>query len=162
MAHNELIVYCDGACFPNPGKGGWGWVTEDRAYFDSGHIARATNQVMELKAAIEATKRFAEANRLLIVRTDSQYVVNGITTWIHDWVQNDWHTQSGQPVKNQDLWFELLLYTAHSLVKFEWVRGHDGNSGNEEADKLATLASKANPELIKKLKAQWHKKPAGI
>lgn len=142
-------VYVDGACFPNPGQGGWAWTTLKGEY-DSGHMPRTTNNVMELRAPIEAIKSLYQYERPLMIYSDSQYVVKGITEWVHAWIERDWKTKKTGPVKNVELWMELYeLVNGHSIF-FKWVKGHSGNAGNDEADRLSTVASRASQELIRK------------
>lgn len=150
-----VVVYTDGACFPNPGRGGWAYTTLDGRE-SSGFKEKTTNQEMELVAAVEAVKALASPAVLLKVVSDSLYVVDGITKWVPNWEKRNWQTKNGTPVKYQKLWFELRLRTVSEPVEFYWERGHNGNPGNEEADRLATLASGADPKLVNALKSRWH------
>ncbi|YAA61784.1 ribonuclease HI [Niveispirillum fermenti] len=131
-------AYTDGACSGNPGPGGWGallrWNGNEREL--KGGEAATTNNRMELLAAINALEAL---KRPMSVRlhTDSQYVKNGITTWIHGWKKNGWKTASRDPVKNADLWQRLEMATARHQVEFHWVKGHAGHPENERADQLA-------------------------
>lgn len=133
-------IWTDGGCYPNPGPGGWG------VYMEMGSKAirscgtggqKTTNNRMELQAAIEGLKLIPE-DTYAVLYTDSKYVKNGITDWINGWKMRGWVTYSGSPVKNKDLWEELEALNKKRKVQWEWVKGHQGNKGNEEADDLAT------------------------
>ena len=134
----RVQLYTDGACKGNPGPGGWGALLR----FDgnekelSGGEAETTNNRMELLAVIrglQALKRRCTVE----VTTDSQYVKNGITQWIHNWKRNGWKTAAKKPVKNEDLWRELDRAIAEHDVTWHWVKGHSGHTENERADALA-------------------------
>ena len=139
----ELYAYTDGACSGNPGPGGWGvllraidgdTVRKEREI--SGGEAQTTNNRMELRAAIEALERLDRPARITIV-TDSAYVKNGVTTWIHGWKRNGWKTSNRKPVKNAELWQRLDQAQARHQVTWEWIKGHAGHPENERADALA-------------------------
>ncbi len=147
MKSKQTIVYTDGACFPNPGRGGWAWTTTN-GESDSGSLPHTTNNVMELMGPLQALKTL---RRPLLIISDSQYFVKGITEWIDNWVKKNFKN-----VKNPDLWKELYILRAGN--SFQWVRGHCGNPGNEEADRLATLACGASQQTIKKCEAFWNAK----
>lgn len=140
MSEQRVALYTDGACRGNPGPGGWGVVLrfggqEKELY---GGENPTTNNRMELMAVIrglQALKRPCVVD----VTTDSQYVKNGITSWIHQWKRNGWKTSSRQPVKNEDLWRLLDQAAARHQVSWHWVRGHTGHPENERADRLANL-----------------------
>lgn len=140
----EVVIYTDGACHGNPGPGGWGAVIradgapEKQLY---GGEKGTTNNRMELMAAISALEALSEKSRV-VLWTDSQYVRNGISTWIYGWLRRDWVTASGGPVKNADLWQRLHRARNPHEVKFQWVRGHAGNEGNELADQLANRGAR--------------------
>ena len=134
----RVVIHTDGACSGNPGPGGWGVLLE----FDGkekelcGGEAVTTNNRMELRAAIEALsalKRSCPAD----LYTDSQYVRQGITQWIHKWKRNGWRTAARKPVKNADLWKALDEGLQRHDVKWHWIKGHAGHDGNERADALA-------------------------
>jgi ribonuclease HI len=134
----EITIYTDGACKGNPGPGGWGvWLRSaghERELW--GGEALTTNNRMELMAVIEALAALKTRSRVTLY-LDSEYVRNGITTWIHNWKRRGWKTADNKPVKNVDLWLRLdALVQAHE-VQWHWVRGHTGNHGNERADALA-------------------------
>lgn len=138
MPEQRVEIYTDGACRGNPGPGGWGAVLRfgDREKELYGGESETTNNRMELTAVIrglEALKRPC----LVAVTTDSQYVKNGITTWIHTWKRNGWRTSARKPVKNEDLWRLLDEATARHKVEWHWVKGHAGHPENERADQLA-------------------------
>ena len=139
----EFFAYTDGACSGNPGPGGWGVlliakdgddVVKEREL--NGGEAETTNNRMELTAAIEALGALSRRTSLTIV-TDSSYVKDGLTKWIHGWKRNGWKTAAKKPVKNEDLWRALDEAVAGHDVRWEWVKGHAGHEENERADKLA-------------------------
>jgi len=139
----ELFAYTDGACSGNPGPGGWGallqakdgeTVLKERAL--NGGEANTTNNRMELLAAIAALEALDRPSRITLV-TDSAYVKNGVTGWIHGWKRNGWKTSTKKPVKNEDLWRRLDEAAARHDVTWEWVKGHAGHPENERADELA-------------------------
>lgn len=139
----EFFAYTDGACSGNPGPGGWGVllravdgasVIKEREL--SGGEAETTNNRMELLAAIHALETLERPVRITVV-TDSAYVKNGVTGWIHGWKRNGWKTASRQPVKNADLWQRLDTAQARHDVTWQWVKGHAGHPENEKADELA-------------------------
>jgi ribonuclease HI len=134
----RIDIYADGACKGNPGPGGWGALLRagghEREMF--GGEPHTTNNRMELTAvirALEALRRPASVR----VYTDSQYVQQGISTWIHGWKRKGWKTAGGTPVKNADLWRSLDALAAQHRVEWHWVRGHAGHPDNERADALA-------------------------
>ncbi|AUQ59971.1 ribonuclease H [Phaeobacter inhibens] len=139
----ELFAYTDGACSGNPGPGGWGvllramdgeTIVKEKEL--SGGEAETTNNRMELLAAINALESLARPSTLTVV-TDSAYVKNGVTGWIHGWKRNGWKTASKKPVKNVELWQRLDEAQRRHTVTWEWVKGHAGNPENERADELA-------------------------
>ncbi|QZA80914.1 ribonuclease HI [Deefgea piscis] len=131
-------IYTDGACKGNPGPGGWGaflrFGEHEKELF--GGEAHTTNNRMELLAVISALAALTRTCEVTI-HTDSQYVKNGIETWIHGWKKNGWKTAAKQAVKNEDLWKQLDEQVARHTVAWRWVKGHAGNPGNERADQLA-------------------------
>jgi len=136
---SEVVdIYTDGACKGNPGPGGWGvwlkWGDHEKELF--GGEPETTNNRMELTAVIEALASLKRRCRVRL-HTDSQYVHSGISTWIHDWKKRGWRTADKKPVKNVDLWMKLDEVVHKHDVQWVWVRGHDGNPGNERADELA-------------------------
>ena len=138
---NEVTIYSDGACSGNPGKGGWGAIliyAKEKKYM-SGSKQLTTNNQMELTATIEALKAILEPSNIALY-TDSQYVKNGITSWIFNWKKNGWKTANKKPVANKDLWIELDKYVDFHSVNWFWVKGHSGDHYNEIADELAVKA----------------------
>ena len=134
----RVVIYTDGACKGNPGPGGWGawlrWGGQEKELF--GGDALTTNNRMELTAVIEALAALT-SRRDVAIYTDSEYVKNGMTTWIHGWKTRGWRTADKKPVKNMDLWQRLDALVAQHDVQWHWVRGHTGDPGNERADTLA-------------------------
>ncbi len=139
----DLFAYTDGACSGNPGPGGWGVlmlareggeVVKEREL--SGGEVMTTNNRMELLAAISALEALARPSELTVV-TDSAYVKNGVTEWIHGWKRNGWRTAGRDPVKNADLWQRLDAAQARHKVVWRWIKGHAGHAENERADALA-------------------------
>ena len=138
---NEVTIYTDGACSGNPGKGGWGAILiyAKEIKYMSGSKQLTTNNQMELTATIEALKAISKPSNIALY-TDSQYVKNGITSWIFNWKKNGWKTANKKPVANKDLWIELEKYVDFHSVNWFWVKGHSGDHYNEIADKLAVKA----------------------
>jgi ribonuclease HI len=134
----EVVIYTDGACKGNPGPGGWGaWLRSGPHEKEMwGGEPLTTNNRMELTAVIEALAALKQGSRV-IVHTDSSYVKDGITTWIHGWKARGWTTADRKPVKNVDLWQRLDTLSRQHQVDWRWVRGHNGDPGNERADQLA-------------------------
>ncbi len=135
---NTTYIYTDGACKGNPGRGGWGALIKfkenEKEIF--GGQRDTTNNRMEMTAAIEALKQLKRPCDVVLT-TDSQYLRQGITQWIHNWKKRNWKTASKQPVKNVDLWQQLdSLQEAHN-ISWQWVKGHSGHTENERADELA-------------------------
>jgi ribonuclease HI len=131
-------IYTDGACKGNPGPGGWGAVLEfdgaERELF--GGEASTTNNRMELIAVIEALAALKRPSKI-VLHTDSQYVMKGITEWLRGWKARGWRTASKDPVKNVDLWKRLDEAVQPHEIQWVWVKGHSGHNGNERADALA-------------------------
>ena len=139
--NKKVELYTDGACKGNPGPGGWGALlrygeVEKELY---GAEPQTTNNRMELQAVISGLEALTRPSQVLVT-TDSQYVKNGITQWIHNWRKNGWKTAGRKPVKNADLWQQLHDAVARHQVTWEWVRGHTGHPENERADDLANRA----------------------
>ena len=133
-----VVIYTDGACSGNPGPGGWSaiLIDGDRCREISGGEPETTNNRMELTAAIAALESL-QRPRLVKLHTDSEYLMKGITQWIHGWKRKGWRTAAGQPVKNADLWQRLDEARQRHQVDWRWVRGHAGHAENERADELA-------------------------
>ncbi|MBB5711549.1 ribonuclease HI [Sphingomonas xinjiangensis] len=140
LSHVEMFT--DGACKGNPGKGGWGVLLRmgDTEKELSGGEPHTTNNRMELMAAIQGLKALKRPCRVTL-STDSRYVMDGLTKWIHGWLKNGWRTADKKPVKNAELWQELLAAAEPHRVEWVWVKGHAGHPGNERADKLASDAA---------------------
>ncbi|MEL7464717.1 MAG: ribonuclease HI [Pseudomonadota bacterium] len=139
----DFFAYTDGACSGNPGPGGWGAILmardgerEVKRRELSGGEANTTNNRMELTAAIEALNALGRPTAITLV-TDSTYVKDGLTKWIHGWKRNGWKTAAKKPVKNEDLWRALDEAVQRHDVRWEWVKGHAGHPENERADELA-------------------------
>ncbi|HTR00705.1 MAG TPA: ribonuclease HI [Candidatus Acidoferrum sp.] len=136
----RVTIHTDGACRGNPGPGGWGAVLEygDKRKELYGGEAATTNNRMELTAvikALQALKRPCD----IVLRSDSKYVLQGITEWLPQWKQRGWRTAAKKPVLNVDLWQTLDELSARHHIDWQWVRGHTGDAGNERADQLANL-----------------------
>jgi ribonuclease HI len=133
-----IHIFTDGACKGNPGPGGWGallrWNGHEKELF--GGEGQTTNNRMELQAVIEALSSLKRRSNVRVY-TDSQYVQQGISTWIHNWKKRGWKTADKKPVKNADLWRRLDALAAEHNIEWKWVRGHAGHEGNERADALA-------------------------
>ena len=136
----ETVIYTDGACSGNPGPGGWGAVLRHGDVVKELHGGEhsTTNNRMELLAAISALEALTRPAPVQLY-TDSKYVLDGITKWLPGWQRNGWKTSSKQPVKNVDLWQRLVAAMAPHEVSWHWVKGHNGDPGNERADELARL-----------------------
>lgn len=133
-----VIIYTDGACRGNPGPGGWGVLIKYKEHSKEmyGGDASTTNNKMELTAAIEALKEIKEPCEIILY-TDSKYVLMGIEEWIHNWKKRGWKGSNRKPVKNIELWKKLDELRDKHTIKWNWVKGHSGDPGNETADMLA-------------------------
>lgn len=144
----DLFAYTDGACSGNPGPGGWGVLLQARdgdavireRTLEGGEPA-TTNNRMELMAAIMALETLERSSRITVI-TDSAYVKNGVTGWIHGWKRNGWRTSAKKEVKNVDLWQRLDTAQQRHDVTWEWIKGHAGHAENERADELARAGMK--------------------
>lgn len=138
MVKTDIQIWTDGACSGNPGPGGWGalLVAGTRRKELYGGAPDTTNNRMELQAAIEALNALKKPSKVTL-HTDSTYVKDGLTKWIHGWKKNGWKTAAKKPVKNKDLWQALDEACARHEIKWVWVKGHAGDEGNEKADELA-------------------------
>ena len=137
----RVTIYTDGACAGNPGPGGWAalLVCGERCRELSGYEPATTNNRMELRAALEGL-RVLRVRSEVDLHTDSQYLRNGMTTWLAKWLRNGWRTVNRKPVKNADLWQELTAAAQAHVVHWHWLRGHEGHPGNERCDQLANEA----------------------
>jgi len=138
---NRVVIYTDGACRGNPGPGGWGVILSyaSKQKTLNGFEAETTNNRMELTAAIEGLRALSRSCDVDL-NTDSKYVLQGINEWIDNWKTNGWRTAAKKPVKNADLWELLDEQVLRHRIKWNWVKGHAGIEGNEEADRLANEA----------------------
>lgn len=146
----KIIAYTDGACQGNPGPGGWGVLLKfkDREKELLGYEVNTTNNRMELTAAIEALKAL-KTSCLVEIYTDSKYLQQGITIWIHNWIKNNWYKSNNELVKNADLWQTLYSELSNHDVTWKWVKGHSDNLGNIVADKLAVMGKNTAIKLLK-------------
>lgn len=154
-----VTIHSDGACHGNPGPGGWAAVLVCGPHRReiSGGVPATTNNRMELQAAIEAFSALKQPC-IVLFHTDSNYLRDGITKWLHGWKRNGWKTRTKEPVKNEDLWRQLDAAAAVHDVKWHWVKGHAGDEGNERCDGLATSAILAIKKQFTRdqLKASLH------
>jgi ribonuclease HI len=137
----RFTIYTDGACQGNPGPGGWGVYIEANGQSTclSGYAEKTTNNRMELQAVIEGLKHWQGQGAATVI-TDSKYVKDGITQWIHRWLKQGWQTAAKKPVKNQDLWQQLHALSQSDQLSWQWVKGHGDCQGNCRADELARQA----------------------
>ncbi|WP_426955412.1 ribonuclease HI [Muricoccus radiodurans] len=140
-AATTVEIWTDGGCKPNPGPGGWGAILRFGEHIRelTGAEPATTNNRMELTAAASALEALRRPCKV-IVHTDSEYVRNGVTRWVHGWVRNNWRNAAKEPVANYELWQRLLAAAKPHQVEWRWVRGHAGDAMNERADRLATAA----------------------
>ena len=141
----SIKVYTDGACKGNPGPGGWGVYiqsNEDEKELYGGN-PETTNNQMEMQAALEALKYLKDEDVVIELYTDSNYLRQGITEWIHKWKKNNWKTAAKKPVANRDLWIEISDLNEKMTVEWNWVKGHAGDPGNERADELANIGAES-------------------
>lgn len=137
----QVVLYTDGACEGNPGPGGYAALIDEdgRRREIRGGERRTTNNRMELTAVIRGLEALGEPSRVRVV-TDSQYVVKGMTQWVHSWQRKGWRNAAREPVKNRELWERLLELSRKHQMTWEWIRGHNGHPENERADFLAKQA----------------------
>jgi ribonuclease HI len=141
----KIVIYTDGACQGNPGPGGWAAILyyENHQRELSGGISQTTNNRMEMTAAIEALSAVKTKSHITL-HTDSEYVRQGITSWIHSWKEKNWKKSDNKPVKNADLWKKLDDISQQHEISWKWVKGHSGHPENEAADALAKKAMLAH------------------
>ena len=142
---NTVHIFTDGACKGNPGPGGWGAVLKygDHVKELKDYSPETTNNIMELTAVIEALKSLTRPCKIILT-TDSNYVKNGITEWIHSWKKKGWKTANKKPVKNKEYWEQLDVEVQRHPIDWKWVKGHSGHPENERADELANEAVDEN------------------
>jgi len=143
--NNKVQIFTDGACKGNPGPGGWGAILiyGEHTKELKGYSPKSTNNIMELTAVIEALKDLSRPCSIILT-TDSNYVKDGITKWIHNWKKKDWKTSNKKDVKNKELWQKLDHESSRHQITWEWVKGHSGHIENERADTLANQAIEEN------------------
>ena len=141
----SIKVYTDGACKGNPGPGGWGVYIQSNENEKElyGGNPETTNNQMEMQAALEALKHLKDEDEIIELYTDSNYLRQGITEWIHKWKKNNWKTAAKKPVANRDLWIEISDLNEKMTVQWNWVKGHAGDPGNERADELANIGAES-------------------
>lgn len=172
---DRLTLYCDGACLKNPGVGGYGvvFLAPDHVIEMGAYDPSTTNNKMELRAVIEGLKlvlnNYLNAKNKIEIElySDSKYVIQGITEWVHGWIKRGWLKSDGQRVLNQEIWQQLYLLTQEvkkkSTLSFKYVKGHSGDPGNERADAIASaLAAKKQISLYEGPRADYHIKELGL
>jgi ribonuclease HI len=150
MTENKIIVYTDGACSGNPGPGGWAAIIlyGEKEIILRGGEAQTTNNRMELTAIINTfqylQENFPSLNREVEIYSDSKYVIDGITSWMPNWIKRGWKGSDKKPVKNRDLWETINHLRQGLILKFIWVKGHNKDKYNEMADEIAVEESRAS------------------
>jgi ribonuclease HI len=145
----EVHIFTDGSCLGNPGPGGYGVILKYKEHvkeLSQGYLV-TTNNRMEISAVINGLKALKEPCKVTIV-TDSQYVKNGITTWLNNWKRNKWMSSTKKPVKNKDLWQELDKECQRHITSFVWVKGHNGHTENERCDELARNSALGDNKIV--------------
>ena len=139
--NNIVHIFTDGACKGNPGPGGWGAIMKYGNHVKelNGYSSKTTNNIMEITAVIEALKSLTRPCAIILT-TDSNYVKDGITQWIHNWKKKGWKTANKKPVKNKECWLQLDVEVQRHQIEWKWVKGHSGHPENERADELANEA----------------------
>jgi len=143
--NNIVHIFTDGACKGNPGPGGWGAIMKYGNHVKelNGYSSKTTNNIMEITAVIEALKSLTRPCAIILT-TDSNYVKDGITQWIHNWKKKGWKTANKKPVKNKECWLQLDVEVQRHQIEWKWVKGHSGHPENERADELANEAVEDN------------------
>ena len=139
----QYLLYCDGSCLGNPGRGGWAYrVWQDRRVLRerSGSEQNTTNNRMELRAAIEGLNSFAASSEIVLI-SDSRYLISGMTELLPLWKARNWRSSNGPAIRNQGLWHELVAASRRHNVRWQWVRGHSGVPEQEFVDRLAAAAA---------------------
>lgn len=146
----QVTLYADGACSRNPGPGGWAAILiyGEKVKKLSGFQQDSTNNIMELTAVIEGMKALKEKCEIDIF-TDSKYIVDAVSEWLPNWQRNGWKTSAGKPVKNVELWREIVELKGFHKIKWNWIKGHDGNLYNEECDVMAKEQIESNKKQIR-------------
>lgn len=164
----KVIIFTDGGCHGNPGPGGWAAVLSFGPHSReiSGGEPATTNNRMELQGAIEALNFLKEPCEVEF-HTDSQYVKNGVTSWMAGWKQNGWRTKTKRPVKNEDLWRELDQAVSRHRIQWHWVKGHSGSEKNERCDfltqeEIAKIKATSNPQDLQEALAAFQSRDAPI
>ncbi|MGQ0741754.1 MAG: ribonuclease HI [Alphaproteobacteria bacterium] len=141
MSLPQVEIFTDGACFGNPGPGGWAAILRSAKHEKeiAGGERATTNNRMELTAAIRALQALRQPSKV-ILHTDSRYLIDGITQWLPKWQAKGWKTADKKPVKNEDLWRALAAEAARHTIKWRWVASHSGHDDNERVDRLAKAA----------------------
>ena len=137
---DEIVVYPDGGCRPNPGQGAYGVVVTSSSEIieDGDYFPETTNNRMEIMGAIVGID-LTPILRPIVVRSDSRYLIDGITKWVRGWKRNGWFTEEKRPVLNKDLWLQLDELVSYRTIRWEWVRGHSGVFYNERADEIVRI-----------------------
>ncbi|MEC8063259.1 MAG: ribonuclease HI [Pseudomonadota bacterium] len=141
---DQIVIYTDGACLGNPGPGGWGALLQlgQHEKILQGNEADTTNNRMELQAAISALSALKRPAKVILY-TDSKYLKSGMTQWVQGWQQRGWKSANRQPVKNKDLWLQLVALDSQHTISWRWVKGHSGDPLNERVDSIAHEAALA-------------------
>ena len=146
-------LYTDGACQPNPGHGGWAFISFPETHpldrhIQTGYDGVSTNNRMELTAALEGLKCILsiDDNPVVLLFSDSKYLLNGLETWMHNWAKNDWRKKNDKKILNDDIWRELYDIVQPIKINYSHIKGHSGHPENEECDQLATKQIKDNAQ----------------
>lgn len=143
-----MNIWTDGSCYPNPGPGGWAWLNEETGESDCGGEHDTTNNRMEMLAILKALSELPNRERV-VIHSDSQYCIKGLTIWRNGWKRKDW-LKNGEPMVNRDLWMKLDKQVSRLDIGFKWVKGHSGNALNEKVDSLAAQGRAGLGGAVKK------------